>query len=411
MTRPEVCTGCGARLDIAAQFCSACGQARVSTPPSAPSKRRLALWTIGSLVAGTVATLVTRAARHATPPATPVSGAAVRTTVVPGAAIVPTTVAGQQRIVVDATGQGDHRTLGAAIADATVGALIIVRPGVYAEAVRIRKDVTIVGEGDRARVILESDGPVTVTLEAERATIRNMTLRTSGAVAQGVVLVTTGKSTLADCDISSATGAGIFLQGPTSDPMIVRCTIHDCRGSGFLIHDQAKGTVEDCVIFGNGLSGFQIREGGAPIVRACAIRDGREGGIFVYDRGLGLIETCEIYGNTNSGVRIARGGNPVLRDCVIRDGKQAGVYVYEQGRGTIEKCDIHGNTNSGISVSTGGNPVVRDCGINNNHGPGVYAYDRGEGTFSGCTLRGNGPGAWHIEAGSTLVRTGNMPNA
>lgn len=409
MTRPGECTRCGARTDLAAQFCGTCGQACATAPPT-PAKRRSILWTVGSLATGVIATLVTRAKRPATPAATPVSGAPMANTVGPAPAIVPSPVAGQQRIIVDANGQGDHQTLNAAIANATVGALIVVRPGVYAEAIRISKDVTIFGDGDHTRVVLVSEGPVTVTLEAGRAVIRNMTLRTSGTSAQGVVLVTTGAPVLADCDISSATGAGIFLQGPTSNPMIVRCTIHDCRGSGFLVTDQAKGTIEDCVVYGNGLSGFQIREGGNPSVRACLIRDGKEGGVFIYDRGLGLIENCDIAGNTNSGVRIARGSNPILRDCVIRDGKQAGVYVYEQGRGTIEKCDIHGNTNSGISVSTGGNPVVRDCAINDNRGPGVYVYDRGEGTFAGCTLRGNGPGAWKIEAGSSLVRTGNVPN-
>ncbi len=42
----------------------------------------------------------------------------------------------------------------------------------------------------------------------------------------------------------------------------------------------------------------------------------------VYENGQGVIEDNEIYGNTLSGVDIKEGGNPTLRRNKIHDGKK-----------------------------------------------------------------------------------------
>ena len=67
-------------------------------------------------------------------------------------------------------------------------------------------------------------------------------------------------------------------------------------------------------------------------------------GVFVWEQGKGTIERCDIFGNMLSGVEIKLGGDPAIRDCKIHDSNESvGVHVYEQGKGTVERCHIYNN--------------------------------------------------------------------
>ena len=79
------------------------------------------------------------------------------------------------------------------------------------------------------------------------------------------------------------------------------------------------------------------------MVRNCEIRDGKSVGVSVIDQGLGTIEQCVISGNGQAGVEVRRGGNPVIRECEIRDGNGAGVLISEQGAGTFTGNRLNGN--------------------------------------------------------------------
>ena len=68
----------------------------------------------------------------------------------------------------------------------------------------------------------------------------------------------------------------------------------------------------------------------------------KEAGVFVYEQGQGTIERCVISGNGLSGVDIRTGGNPVVRDCKVRG--TWGITVRPDGLGTISGCDLTGAT-------------------------------------------------------------------
>ena len=274
---------------------------------------------------------------------------------------------GRPALVVDRSGHGDHRTIGEAIRASVVpGTLITVKPGAYREALVIDRDVEIVGEGDRAQVVVEATDATAVTVTADRAAVRNLTVRAVGTKANlGAVRVQRGRVVIEGCDLTSAIGSVVSITGKDS----------------------------------------------APVIRDCGIRDGKSFGVWVRGQGQGTIERCVISGNAGTGVWISKGGNPVVRDCGIRDGKSTGVFVWDQGQGTIEKCVISGNAWAGVAIKTGGNPVVRDCEIRDGKQVGVQVWEQGQGTFTGNTLTGNARGAWNIEAtAGTVTRTGNRPN-
>ena len=281
--------------------------------------------------------------------------------------IPPTPTPGPKRLVVDAAGSGDYRTIASAILGARPQDTIVLRPGTYKESLTIRNDVQIVGEGGRSKVIVEG-APVANVFDflSGSATLTGLTIRIVGTgtanIGWGAIAVRGGTPVIEDCDLSSSAGTAVYISGAGANPVIRNCTMRNSRDSGVYVYEQGQGTIEQCVISGNGLSGVAIRTG----------------------------------------------GNPTVRDCEIRDGQASGVHVHEQGQGTIERCVISGNALSGVEIKTGGNPVVRDCKVRGTWG--ITVRPDGLGTISACDLTG-ATTPWSGEGCAKVTRTGNRPNA
>jgi hypothetical protein len=104
---------------------------------------------------------------------------------------------------------------------------------------------------------------------------------------------------------------------------------------------------------------------------------------------------------------ISADGNPLVRRCQIHDGKKFGVSVQNKGQGKILDCAIFGNAAAGVTINEGGDPVLRQCHINRNGAEGVRAHPRALGTVEFCDLTGNAAGAWSLQGGCRLQRSGN----
>jgi parallel beta-helix repeat protein len=223
----------------------------------------------------------------------------------------------------------------------------------------------------------------------------------------GVFVYENGTGQIENCEIFGNAYSGIAIR-EGGNPVVQHCKIHDGKGTGVLVYENGTGQIENCEIFGNAYSGIAISEGGNPVVQHCQIHESKENcGVFVYENGTGQIENCEIFGNALAGIQIREGGNPVVQHCQIHDGKAGGVFVYENGIGQIENCEIFGNAKSGIAISEGGNPVVQHCTIKQNGYEAVWVYKGGAGTIENCDLRDNAEGAWNIESGCQVRRSGN----
>ena len=266
----------------------------------------------------------------------------------------------------DGSGVGDYPTIDAAILGAKTGEIIVLRPGTYTFKVNftIDRDVRIVGEGGREKVIVER-APGTHVFHFTRgsATLTGLTIRYTGPPPPegsiGAVLVAGGTPIFEDCEFTSTAGAAVYIKGATSNPLLRNCTLRDSYRSGVLVFEQGQGKIERCVISGNTQAGVAIQTGGNPTVRDCQIRDGKDDGVFVYDQGKGTIEACVITGNALDGVAIHTGGNLTVRDCQIRDNKQSGVFVGDQGTGVIERCVISGNAINAWRINRTAGIVIR----------------------------------------------------
>ena len=362
------CARCGNTLESGARFCAECGTPvaiatthPVSAPPAiAPDPAQQ--WVAPSPV------VTTPPAAEAVPESRRGLFLGIGAAVVAGGAGVAYWRSRPKRLIVDASGSGDYRTIASAVLAARPEDTIVLRPGTYKEVVEIDRDVRIVGEGGRSKVIVEAaSGDTVFGFLSGSAKLTGVTIQYMGPKDPeggiSAISVTGGTPMIEDCDLTSSAGPAVYILGAGANPVIRNCTMRNSSGSG----------------------------------------------VYVYNQGQGTIEKCVISGNTGAGVLIKTGGNPVMRDCEIRDGQGPGVWVYEQGQGTIERCVISGNAFTGVEIKTGGNPTVRNCQINGNKRGGVYVHTQGSGTFMGCTITGVEP--WDIQrTAGKVTRTGNTPN-
>ncbi|HAS51549.1 MAG TPA: hypothetical protein DCS21_07325 [Gammaproteobacteria bacterium] len=289
---------------------------------------------------------------------------------------------------------GDYRTISQALHQAPPGARIQIQPGIYRENLIIDKPVELIGQGETAKIVLESVDACCLRIRTDQVLIRGLTLRSceSGRKKETkhfAVEIETGNATLEECDIRSDTAAGIAIHGAAARPTIRYCRIHDSLENGIFVYDYARGLIEDCDIFANTLAGVAIEQGGNPTFRRCRIHDGYETGLYVWDKGKGLLEDCEIFANALAGVAIEQGGYLTLRRCQIHDGRECGVYLWDRGQGLLEDCDIFANALAGITMAEGSDPIVRRCQIHDGQDIGVEVLERGEGQVEGCEIFAN----------------------
>ncbi|MCX5985987.1 MAG: right-handed parallel beta-helix repeat-containing protein [Chloroflexi bacterium] len=220
----------------------------------------------------------------------------------------------------DGSGVGDYPTIDAAILGAKTGEIIVLRPGTYTFKVNftIDRDVRIVGEGGREKVIVERAlGTHVFHFTRGSATLTGLTIRYTGPPppegSTGAVLVAGGTPMFEDCEFTSSAGAAVYIKGASSNPLLRNCTLRDSYRSGVLVFEQGQGKIERCVISGNTQAGVAIQTGGNPTVRDCQIRDNKQSGVFVGDQGTGVIERCVISGNAINAWRINRTAGIVVR--------------------------------------------------------------------------------------------------
>ncbi len=353
-------------------------------------------------------------------------------------------------IVVDATGGGDFHSLVSAVAAASPGTAILVRPGVYRGTVLIDKALDITGQGDRDTIILSAEAGPVIEFTAAQGRIANLTLRQegsgSGRVGAGVAM-SRGRLDLTGCDITSETSVCVAVYGDAA-PFVLGNNIHHGKTGGVMVHDQGGGEYRDNDIHHNGNTGVYLSSeavgvlrdndihnnsgaglavlegspeisgnriyanyvngvfvaGGAGVFQDNDIHTNSGAGVEVVGRGAPKVSGNRIYANYVSGVSVSLGGAGVFQDNDIRGNYASGVSVYRKGAGVFLDNDIHGHTRAGVEAREGGAPLVTGNRILNNTW-GVWVHDLGMGSYLGNDLRGNGGGAWSLDEPSSGLIT------
>lgn len=353
---------------------------------------------------------------------------------------VPTERTEIPTLIVDSMHRGDHATISEAVEAAAPGTRILIRPGLYEEALEIDKPLEIVGDGPRDDIIVQAFGADVILFRASMGRISNLTLRQTGGGEWYAVDISQGRLELEQCDISSRALACVGIHSG-ADPRLRGNRIHDSAQSGLVIYADGRGTLEENEISGNVLHGLAISDGAGPIIRnnqihanvqsgvfvhgatvtleaneiaanlgaGVVLAEGANGalrnntihyqdggGIFAYDGAIGLIEDNQITANTLAGVELADGADPILSGNHIGEGESGGVLVRSEGLGTFEHNTIVGNANAGVITKSGGNPTMRFNKINGNLYEAIWVHEGGAGTFEHNDLTDNERGPWDV---------------
>lgn len=346
-----------------------------------------------------------------------------------------------------------YPTIAAALAMSQSGDTILIKPGVYTESLIIDKAVSLIGDGDRATIIIESNNRPCLTLCAPDIRIEGLTVNVRGSLSRknhlyGAIDISRGQAEIVDCDLFSSSYACLYLSGHETVGTVRHCAIHDSSGYGVLIATVSRGildqctisknvfaevaviqnsevTLQDCTlshskgygllvtecslgrilhcdIFKNSRAGIAICEGSEAEIVACTLHDGRASGVTFCQDAHGVMEYCELYANTSSAIEIKQHSDPTIRHCNIYKSKWSGISISAGSQGCIEDCDIFDNILAGIEVSWESDPVISRCRIQHHLYQGIAVFQRGRGTVTDCDLRQNTHGPILIEAGSQL---------
>lgn len=284
-----------------------------------------------------------------------------------------------------------YATIQAAFAAASAGDSIMVRAGIYVEALALAgKDVTLFGEsGSEATSITTNSAGRVLTIGA-------------GVTSQMVLSDLTIRNGLAN------DGAGIFLTGGAS-PVLRRCRLIEnwayrdegsTWGGAIRVETGSTLLIEDCVFEWNRadyvccLVPGQGYGGAVSAASGSAIRVLRS--VFTDNIAMGF------EGGFGGAISIEPGASASIEDCSFRGNGGYGGGVGSNGDLTIERCVFaeHDGYSGAAVLAYGGHTIIRASLFFDNFNWGEAAvvyiiYPDAPGEFSGNTIAFNsGNGLW-----------------
>jgi len=293
---------------------------------------------------------------------------------------------------VDATGGGDVQTIGEAVARARSGATVRIRPGTYAESLRLAHPMDLVGIGDSpAAVVLAPTGGTCLVAMAEAGTVTGMTLKGAEGDSQGAPCLDLahGRVLVEGNIITGGSGPGLRLRDG-AEATVRGNQFVAVGGPAILIESAARGTITDNIVEDTARAGIIVRGGAVPVIAANAIRHTGQAGVLFAAGGGGRLANNVIAETRASGVEVRDGANPEIIGNRISAATEAGVYVYDGGAGRFSDNVITGNTYSGVVIGADGDPEMTANRITDNAQHGVLALDGARGRFEDNTITGNG---------------------
>ncbi|HUZ24178.1 MAG TPA: right-handed parallel beta-helix repeat-containing protein [Streptosporangiaceae bacterium] len=288
-------------------------------------------------------------------------------------------------ITVSPDNQAGHQSIGAALAAAPDGAIIIVQPGRYAESLVLRRAVTIAASESPGSVVVDAPAGAAVMMISGSVTLRQLVLRGRDP-ATAVTDVAGGSLTLDQCEVTATARAAIEVHGSGATVLMRSGRVRNSAGLGVVITDGASGTFERAVIEHVGSDGVTISSGADPAFRECTISDVQGIGVATADNARGVVQGCEITRISGAAVAFRECSSTRMTSAWIHDTYDVGVLVASAARPVLEDCEIRDTGSHGMVLTGEADPVVRRCSITRTGGEGISLVGRSRGAFTDCTV-------------------------
>ena len=320
-----------------------------------------------------------------------------------------------------------YATVQAAIDAAKTGDTILVKAGVYHEALKFKEGIDLRGESRENTVVRFSTPPTGVLgqdhydipLEVRNCkggSVQNITFqqdaddgRTDANAWKGDAIDLFNSSIhLKNCGAISAAANGILVAGVESEPDLTDNKCSSSKNAGIVFEAGAKGKATGNFCERNGQCGILVNDPEtAPELDKNQCRQNQQHGIGFADgaQGQATGNTCE--NNLWNGIAVWAGSDPQLVRNQCRANKYSGINFWSSaGKATGNICDQ--NEQCGIFVhepDTAPELDKNQCRDNQQLGIGFGDSAQGEATENICENNSwSGIGVWGSGTGPQLIR-------
>ncbi|MCX5796074.1 MAG: right-handed parallel beta-helix repeat-containing protein [Elusimicrobia bacterium] len=230
----------------------------------------------------------------------------------------------------------DCSSLGAAVAGAREGDVIVLKPGTYNEGVQISKSLTLSGDGvSPDQVVLTHSGPQTMAVSNGRVTLDNLSLTNTGLKSYWVISLAMGRLTLRNVRFRSA-GQGLLVVDGTLDAS-------DCDFDGrtaLSVSGKSKVRLVHATLTGEE-SAVSADGGGVDLrIESSRIQDSRGTGLEASRFALVRMNDVTLSGNVSAAVAIRSGAEVRITQAKIVDNRDCGVRIEGGGKVVLEQVQL-----------------------------------------------------------------------
>jgi len=308
-------------------------------------------------------------------------------------------------LVVDpAGGEGKFKTLAEALEKAEPQSIIKVKPGTYAEAIAIMKELTIEGDGPAKDIIIQFADTKVVVVNAPEVHLNGFSVKQTGVPGVGINVIS-GRVFVEGCDVT-ATGIGLVSTSSRSECHVSKCTFHGCSGGGIQNMENAICIAEDNEFTDCDVASLASRRKADAVFRRNKILNSKKCGVMIYEQGSAMLEDNEIKGSGESGIVAANNHHCVARGNKILNSQGDGVFVATEGKGNFENNEIRGNKQSGVSINNAEANVLKNKISGNQFG--VAALDNARSKIEDNEITGNSVNGLVLTGGGATNARGNI---
>jgi parallel beta-helix repeat protein len=302
-----------------------------------------------------------------------------------------------------------YETIQAAIDAANVGDTVLVKAGVYQEALRFKEGIELRGENRDTTIVRFYSPPTSIVGQARytipleirncaTGTISNIGFdqeRSDERTDQNVWMADAielfdSSITIENCRAHSEAGAGILITGTKSAPTLVKNECRQSKECGISVEYGARGRAENNVCEGN-LYGIMARGSGtSPELVNNQCRNNEVTGILVKQGAQGKAEGNVCEQNKQDGISVNDSGtSPELVNNQCRSNAHFGIDLYDaQGRVGGNVCEK--NHWSGIAASgSAAAPELANNQCRSNEVDGILFQNGARGKADGNLCESN----------------------
>ncbi|TVR15827.1 MAG: hypothetical protein EA401_02170, partial [Planctomycetota bacterium] len=347
-----------------------------------------------------------------------------------------------------------YTSIADAMFEAPKYAMILVKPGVYSEPLKIQKPIYLVGIGSAKNIRIDVSGSHALEIAAEAVLVSGITLRVvngDGKVPFHALYMLKGRAVVCNTLFAGTGLSSLMIGDRTTRPVpppapeesqrpqrsitrtflraairanetesavpqptqaepeyAARVWMGDCRMSGpavcGIIANGGHATIEHSQMSAGTRYGLDIRQGAGCDLFESQVNAIKGVGVLIRRLTQVNLSQSRIHENSVGGIELRDGATPRIHECRIHSNGEYGIAAAgEQCEGVYEQCEIAFNKQSNVTISDGAQTIFRNCQINKGLSVGISGKDGGRARFLDCRIEANTKFGAYLESASQLV--------